>query len=143
MFKMLKNTIKTGMTRKMALLAAAAAGIAAVTPQTALAHGRDRDHDFGLEIRIGSERPSRRWIPPVVEERCRQVWIEPVYRTVCDRVWVPDRFEDRQVVHYWHGWRQVRVERVLVQQGHYEDVQRQECVTPGHWETRIERVRCN
>jgi hypothetical protein len=33
------------------------------------------------------------------------------------------------------------VERVLVQPGHYEDVQRQECVTPGHWETHLERVR--
>src|SRR5258708_17799594 len=86
MLTVLRNTLKNGMTGKIALLAATASGVAGMMPITAGEH-EHRESDFGIEIRIGSERPCRRWAPPVVEERCRQVWVEPVYRTVCDRVY--------------------------------------------------------
>src|SRR6476646_7002313 len=113
MFKMLTNTIKSSVTRKMALVAATAAGIAGLTPQTASAHEHGRDRDFGIDIRIGSERPSRRWIPAAVD----RVWVEPVYKTVCEEVRVPDCYEYRDVTCYDMGRPYIRRERVLVRRG--------------------------
>jgi hypothetical protein len=107
-------------------------------PTAAFAH--DGDHlrfDVHLSTHGITVAPA-----PVFENREVRVWVEPVYRTVCDRVWVADQYEWRDIVHYENHWRRVYHERVLVQGGHYEDVQRQEVVMPGHWETRIERVRC-
>lgn len=118
--------------------------------------------DVHVDINIGRTR-----YEPVYEDRTTRVWVEPVYRTVFDRVWVepvshiehdrvwePDRFEVRDVVYHEHGRRVIRHERVLVERGHWreverpvlerdghwEDVQRQELVSPGHWEYRTERV---
>jgi hypothetical protein len=108
-------------------------------PSAAFAH--DNDHwrfDVHLSTHGITVAPA-----PLYENREVREWVEPVYRTVCERVWVADQYEWRDVVHYeWHS-RRAYHERVLVQPGHYEDVQRQEVMTPGHWETRIERVRCN
>jgi len=117
-----------------------AAGVLGMVPAVATAAPHD---DVRVDFRFGPRGPyvDVRHVEPVYEIREVRVWVDPVYRTVCDHVWVPDRFEDRQVVSYWHGFRRVHIERVLVQQGHYEDVQRHECVTPGHWETHIDRVR--
>ncbi len=116
----------------------------------------------GFDIRFG-ERPIIVAAPPVCEERTTQVWVEPVYRTVSDRrwvepqyttvterVWCPDQIEVREVR---HGRRIVR-ERVCIVPGHFdlvtrqqqvcdgrwENVDRQECVAQGHYETRIVRV---
>jgi len=117
-----------------------AAGVMGIVPTAAFAAPHD---DVRVDFRFGPHGPTIdvRHVEPVYENREVRVWVDPVYRTVCDHVWVPDRFEDRQVVSYWRGRRQVHVERVLVQAGHYEDVERQEVVTPGHWETHLERVR--
>jgi len=125
---------------KTALKGLLAAGVMAIVPTAAMATPHD---DVHVDFRFGSHGPSIdvRHEEPVFETREVRVWVDPVYRTVVDRVWVPDRFEDRDVVHYWHGLRRVRLEHVLIQPGHFEDVQRQECVTPGHWETHLERVR--
>ena len=125
---------------KAGLKGLVAAGVMGMVPAVASAGWHD---DVHVDFRLGPHGPyvDVRHVEPVYLDREVRVWVDPVYRTVCDRVWAPDRFEDRQLVSYWHGWRHVRTERVLVQAGHYEDVQRQECVTPGHWETHIERVR--
>ena len=126
---------------KAALKGLLAAGVLGVVPTAAMAAPHD---DFHVDFRFGSHGPVvdvRHVPPPVYEDREVRVWVEPVYRTVCERVWVPDRFEDRNVVQYWHGFRRVHTERVLVEAGHYQDVNHQEIVTPGHWETHIEHVR--
>jgi hypothetical protein len=107
------------------------------------------------------------WSEPVYQTVSERIWVEPVYQTINDSVWVPDRYEDRQIVQYEQGQRIVRTEHVLVepahmalvprqivaQEGHYEEVthqqlisggwqsvQRQELVTPGHWEYVAVRV---
>ena len=125
---------------KAGLKGLVAAGVLGIAPTAAFAGHRD---DVHVDFRFTPHGPTIdiRHDEPVFENREVRVWVDPVYRTVCDRVWVPDRFEDRDVVHYWHGMRRVSVERVLVEPGHYQDVQRQEVVTPGHYETHIERVR--
>ncbi len=134
------NAISKLVNAKAGLKGLLAAGVLGVIPTAAMAAPHD---DVHVDFRFGPHGPSIdvRHVEPVYETREVRVWVDPVYRTVCDHVWVPDRFEDREVVHHWRGRRQVYVERVLVQPGHYEDVQRQECVTPGHWETHVERVR--
>jgi hypothetical protein len=134
------NGISKLVNAKAGLKGLLAAGVLGVIPTAAMAAPHD---DVHVDFRFGPHGPSIdvRHVEPVYETREVRVWVDPVYRTVCDHVWVPDRFEDREVVHRWRGRRQVYVERVLVQPGHYEDVQRQECVTPGHWETHLERVR--
>jgi hypothetical protein len=119
--------------------------------------------DVHLDIHIGrppyepvcEERTTRVWIEPTYRTVCDRVWVEPVYRTECDRVWEPDRFAYRDVVYRdRHGRRVIRQERILVEpghwrnierqvlicEGHWESVERQELVTPGHWEYRTERV---
>jgi len=115
------------------MLVASAIGLA---PTAAFAGHHD---DFRIDLHIG---PHFGWHDdrPRYEDREVRVWVDPVYRTVYDRVWCPDRYEDRDVVEYFHGYRRVIRERVLVEPGHYQDVPRQELLTPGHWETHIERV---
>jgi hypothetical protein len=125
---------------KAGLKGLVAAGVLGIAPTAAFAGHRD---DVHVDFRFGPHGPSidfRHVEPERYENREVRVWVEPVYRTVCDRVWVPDRFEDREVVRYWRGRRRVSVERVLCEPGHYQEVQRQECVTPGHYETHLERV---
>jgi hypothetical protein len=164
MLQLITDTMKNGLTRKLAILVATTAGLASLAPATAQARDRHDDDHFGIDIRIGSDRPSRRWIPGVTEDRCTQVWVEPVYRTVCDqvyerpvyrtvvdrvwcepvyrttceRVWVPDRYECRDVTCYDRGRPYLRTERVLVREGHYESIERRVLVTDGHYDT-IER----
>jgi hypothetical protein len=125
--------------------------------------------DVRFDLRIGDTDAHIR-IPgpgPVYEDRTERVWIEPVYRTVCERVWRPaitrevcDRvwvepvYEIREVVRV-HGWRrEVTRERYVMTPGHWEErrsvivvaegrwdnIERQELVAPGHWETRTTRV---
>ena len=122
----------------------------------------DDDHRIGVGVHIDAGRPAyetrevRVWVPPVYRTVADRKWVEPVYRTDVERVWVPDRYEEREV--QFRGgegrWR-TRVERVLVEPGHYESVEHRVCVTEGHWEncqrqelvsaghyeTRVERVR--
>ena len=101
--------------------------------------------------------------PPTVVECVQQVWVPPVYTVVTQRVWVdataqrvvervlvPDRYEWREVAHVdsWRRW--VTREYVLAEAAHYEDqtreviapahledVQQQQLVSPGHWESRV------
>lgn len=161
----LHHALKNAMTRKLALLAATAAGMISLAPMSAQAGDRYHDDDhFGLDIRIGGDRPARRWVPGVCEERATQVWVEPVYRNVCDQVyerpvyrteidrvycepvyrtacetvWVPDRFETRDVTCYDRGRPYLHSERVLVCRGHYEKVEHRVLVTEGHYDT-VER----
>jgi len=161
----LHNVLKNKMTRKLALLAATTAGLTALAPLPALAGDRHHHDDhFGIDIRIGNDRPSRRFVPGVCEERATQVWVEPVYRNVCDQVyeqpvyrtvcdrvycepvyrttcetvWVPDRFETREVTCYDRGRPYLRCERVLVCRGHNEKVERRVLVSEGHYDT-VER----
>lgn len=132
--------------------------------------GRDRDwrdrHDkrIDVDIHIGHRVPRRPeyvtrevrvWVPPVYRTVVDRKWVEPVYRTETERVWVPDRYEEREVISRHRGHRHVRIERVLVEPGHYklcerrvlvcegrwETCERQELVCAGHYETRLERVR--
>lgn len=120
------------------MVVASAIGLA---PAAAFAGHHD---DFRIDVHIGPRGPLFGWYddrPRYYEDRDVRVWVEPVYRTVCDRVWCPDRYEDRDVVEYYRGYRRVIRERVLVERGHYQDVPRQELVVPGHWETHIEHVR--
>lgn len=123
---------------KIGLKSALAVASLGVLPTAAFAHDHDR---FRFDIHVDNRGIAIAPVP-VYENREVRVWVDPVYRTVCDHVWVPDRFEWRDVAYGYHG-RRVYHERVLVEPGHYEDVQRQEIVTPGHWETHIERVRIN
>jgi hypothetical protein len=102
------------------------------------------DNDARVDFRFGWHGPVidiRRAPEPSYRDREVRVWVEPVYRTVCERVWVADRFESRDVVNYWRGLRRIHTEQVLVEPAHYQDVQHQEVVTPGHWETHYEHVR--
>jgi hypothetical protein len=121
------------------MVLASAIGMA---PAAAFAGHHD---DVRFDLRFGLRPPIIAVTPllpaPVYQDREVRVWVEPVYRTAIDHVWIADQYEFRDVVHFHHGWRHVYQERVLVAPAHYEDVQRQELVTPGHWETRIERVR--
>ena len=134
------SVISKLMGSKAGLKGLLAAGVMGIIPTAAMAAPHD---DVHVDFRFGPHGPSIdiRHVEPVYETREVRVWVDPVYRTVCDHVWVPDRFEDREVVRYWRGFRRVWVERVLIQPGHFEDVQREECVTPGHWEVHLERVR--
>ena len=102
----------------------------------------DSDRKFDVDIHIGNQRPQyetrevRVWVPPVYRTVTDRKWVEPVYRTEVERVWVPDRYEEREV-EFRGGegrWR-TRVERVLVEPGHYESHEHRVCVTEGHWET--------
>jgi hypothetical protein len=127
---------------------------------------RDDDrHDDGkridVDVHIGSRRPEyerrevRVWVPPVYRTVVDRRWVEPVYRTEFERVWVPERCEDREVSYWERGRRCTRVERVVVEPGHYEsrerrvcvsegpweNCERQELVSAGHYETRVERVK--
>src|SRR5437016_2758779 len=124
MFKMITKTMmKSALTRKATLMAAATIGVAGMTAPAAQAHERHDHFFFGIRI---SEEPVRRWCPAVCEERIARIWVEPVYRTVCDtvydqpeyrcvvdrvwkepvyrttceRVWVPDRYEVSEVAVY-------------------------------------------
>jgi hypothetical protein len=117
------------------VLAACALG---VLPTAAFAHQHEGVH---IDLRVGIPPVIVTAPAPVYETREVRVWVDPVYRTVCDRVWVPDRFEFRDVVHYRYHRQWIERERVLASPGHFEDVARQELVTPGHWETRFEQVR--
>jgi hypothetical protein len=123
---------------------------------------RDNDRRIDVDIRIGNRRPEyetrelRVWVPPVYRTVVDRKWVEPVYRTEVERVWVPDRYEEREVqFRGGEGRLRTRIERVLVEPGHYESVEHRVCVTEGHWEncerqelvsaghyeTRVERVR--
>jgi hypothetical protein len=122
----------------------------------------DNDRRIDLDIHVGSRRPAyetrevRVWVPPVYRTVADRKWVEPVYRTEVERVWVPDRYEEREVqFRGGEGRLRSRIERVLVEPGHYESVEhrvcaaeghwetcdRQELVSAGHYETRVERVR--
>jgi hypothetical protein len=163
MFKLISKTMKSALTRKAALLAAATMGVAGMTAPSAQAHER-RHHDFFLfDIRVDSE-PCRRWCPPVCEERVTRVWVEPVYRTVCDtvydqpeyrcvvdrvwkepvyrttceRVWVPDRYEVREVRVVDYGRPHLERRRVLACSGHWDKVEQRVLVCDGHYEN-VER----
>lgn len=123
--------------------------------------GRDNDRRIDVDIRIGTRRPEyetrevRVWVPPVYRTVVDRRWVEPVYRTEIERVWVPERCEEREVRYRHRGRLCTRVERVVVEPGHYESVERRVCVSEGHWEncerqelvcaghyeTRTERVR--
>ena len=147
------------------LLVAAALG---ASPAAVMAHDHDYRVDLGfrgghprVEIvdvapqpTVYEDRPVQVWVEPTYQTVADRQWVAPEYRTVVDRVWVPARFEDRNVERWAYGHRVVEHRRVLVQDGHFEDVtreelvteghwqdvQRQELVTPGHYETRIEHV---
>ena len=164
MIAFIQNTLKNKMTRNLTLILATTAGLATLAPLTAQAGERHRDDHFGLDIRIGGDRPTRRWCPGVTEDHAIQIWVEPVYRTVCDQVYeqpvyrtivdrvycepvyrticetvyVPDRFETRDVVCYDRGRPYIRTERVLVCRGHNERIERRVLVTEGHYDT-VER----
>lgn len=108
--------------------------------------GRDHDHRDGgkridVDIGIGRGRPEyetrevRVWVPPVYRTVVDRRWVEPVYRTEVERVWVPERVEERLVRHRHKGHWHRRLERVVVEPGHYETVERHVCVREGHWET--------
>jgi hypothetical protein len=151
------NALKTK-TCKVTLMAAAAVGLAGLTPITALAHDHHHD-DVNVDIRIGDV-PVRRWVPAVYEERTSRIWVEPVYRTVCDsvydapvfrteceRVWrepvvrtdcervlVPDRYEWREVTVFDCGRPHLERRRVLVSAAHYEKIERTVVLAEGHWE---------
>jgi hypothetical protein len=122
----------------------------------------DNDRRVDVDIRIGGQRPQyetrevRVWVPPVYRTVTDRKWVEPVYRTEVERMWVPDRYEEREVqFRGGEGRLRSRIERVLVEPGHYESVEHRVCVTEGHWETcdrqelvsaghyetRVERVR--
>jgi hypothetical protein len=134
------NLISKFMGLKTGLKGLVAAGVLGLVPTAVMANPHDdfrADFRFGLHGPVVDVRPA-----PVYEDREVRVWVEPIYRTVVDQhVWVPDRYEYRDVVSYWHGFRHVHTERVLVEAGHYQDVTHQELMTPGHWETHIEHVR--
>lgn len=111
----------------------------------------------------------RVWVEPVYREDCNRVWIEPVYRTVTERVWVPDRFEWRVIEERRYGricrervWTLVepghfetrtsrvlecagrwdeRRTRVVVTEGYYKNLERQEIVREGGWDYREVRER--
>ncbi|MBC8105843.1 MAG: hypothetical protein H7Z14_04580 [Anaerolineae bacterium] len=124
--------------------------------------GNRNKTDVRIDINLGrpryeplyEERTSRVWVEPVYRTVCDRVWVEAVYRTECDRVWEPDRWTVRDVVYREHGRKVIRQERVLVERGHWRDVERQvlvceghwqnvdrqELVREGHWEYRTERV---
>lgn len=74
------------------------------------------------------------WADPVYQTVTDRVWVDPVYQTINDSVWVPDRYEDRQVVQYEQGRRIVRIEHVLVEPAHTAVVPRQVVVQEGHWQ---------
>jgi hypothetical protein len=104
--------------------------------------GHDNGRKVDVDIHLGGQRPQyetrevRVWVPPVYRTVTDRKWVEPVYRTEVERVWVPDRYEEREV-EFRGGegrWR-TRVERVLVEPGHYESHEHRVCVTEGHWET--------
>ncbi len=151
MIRIVQNLVS----RKAALALAAVVGLGTVAaaPQKAQA-----DFRIGFDIRDYDQRCERRetrvWVEPVYQTVCDRVWVAPACQTVTERVWVPDRYEERQVVR-GYGWdRRVVCERVLVQPAHYElqnhevqvssgywtNVERQVCVAPGHWETRVDRI---
>jgi len=130
------------------------AAVAMVTPLTAQAHDR-----FDADIRIGEPAPCvdrtvRIWVEPVYRTVSDRVWVEPVYKTVCENVWVPERCEVRETVCSEHGRRIVRRDRVVVEpghmdrverrvlvtEGHFDCVERRELVCAGHYETRVERI---
>jgi hypothetical protein len=131
---------------------------------------RDYDHGHGgtnidLNIRLGGggprppeyrEREVQVWVPATYRTVVDRKWVEPVYRTETERVWVPPVYEDREV-HFIgeRGRPRVRIDRVLVRDGYFENRERRVCVSEGHWEncerqelvcaghyeTHIERVR--
>lgn len=140
------------------------------------AHSRGGGSSVRIDVEIGRDRDrvryddwveyeKRVWVEPVYRTVCDRVWIEPTYCTVtervwvepvyeerCERVWIPERYERREV-RFWdgRGWG-VRVERlcvepgrweerptrVCVREGYWQDVCRQELVCAGRWET-VER----
>ena len=124
---------------------------------------RDNDKrvDIGVNIRIGEPRPEYRvretrvWVPAVYRTVVDRRWVEPVYRTECERVWIPACYEEREIRTIGYGRGRTRIERVLIEPGHYENrdrqilvcdghwenVERQELVCAGHYETHTERVR--
>jgi len=123
-------------------------------------HGNDKHVD--IDIRIGQPRrpeyvvrETRVWVPAVYRTVVDRRWVEPVYRTEGERVWIPERYEEREIRTIEYGCRRTRVDRVLIEPGHYEyrdrqvlvcdghweNVERQELVCAGHYETRTERVR--
>jgi len=82
----------------------------------------------------------RVWVAPVYRTVSRRCWCDPVYRTVCRgvwhesevqvvrvRVWVPARYE-------WRENRCGEVERLCVEEAHYETTRREVAVKPGRWE---------
>lgn len=127
-------------------------------------HRHDKDKRIDVDIHIGGghrhrpeyvTRPVKVWVPPVYRTVVDRKWVEPVYRMETERVWVPARYEEREVVTWHRRHRHFRVERVLVEPGHYklcerrvlvcegrwETCERQELVRAGYYETRYERVR--
>lgn len=159
----------TMITKKLfttAILATAALAV----PGIALAdrhddhRGPEHEYDTGrvnVEIRAGeheylsayAHRPIQVWVAPVYQTVTQRVWVPEMIQTVTDRTWVPDRYDWREIEH-GEGWRHwVTRDYVLVEPGHYVDVPRQTImpahyedqaqqilVTPGHWETRMERI---
>ena len=109
-------------------------------------YGRPRGGtNIDVDIRIGSrpaprpeycERVVKVWVPPVYKTVVDRKWVEAVYRTECERVWVPPVYEDREV-HFIgeRGRPRVRIERVLVRDGCFQNRERRVCVSEGHWET--------
>ena len=102
----------------------------------------DRHDGKGIDVdlRIGAIRPEyatrevKVWVPATYRTVVDRQWVEPVYRTETERVWVPERTEERQVHYRDYGRDCVRIERVVVDPGHYESRERRVCVTECHWE---------
>ena len=126
---------------------ALAGGIGLASLAAAPAPARAGDFSIGFEFGshnrreesvIRVERTARVWVPPVYRTVCEQVWVPPTYRTVCERVWVPDRYEERCETEGFGHFRRTRTVRVLVERGHYEDVERQVEVAAGYYKT-VER----
>jgi len=125
----------------------------AVLAAGGLGVGQARAGDWSVDFNIGASsgrqwvdpvyetRCERVWVDPVYETRCEKVWVDAVYETRCERVWVPDRFETRDV-RYVDRWGRVtiRCEQVLVEAGHWAEVQKQVLVRDGYWTTVEKRV---
>ena len=64
--------------------------------------------------------------PPIVEQPrmiiIERIWVPSITQRIAERVWMPDRYEDRWVMHCVGDHMLLVRERVLVE--------------PGHWETR-------
>jgi len=126
--------------------AAALGAVVASNPATARA-----DHfSFGLSIGaqpvwvppVYETRPAAVVVPPACEERVRQVWREPIYEERQVLVDVPARVAVREVPRFDRWGRLIGYDRIreVVEPAHREWRTERVLVTPGRWETVVERV---